>query len=62
MDREYKTIREITEHGEAAVGKMIKELCHTGKVEKWYTSPRNKGWLGNATEKDWFGLANNNRP
>lgn len=62
MDREYKTIREIKERGEAAVGKMIKELVTQENVNKWYASPRNKGWLGNAVEKDWFGLANNSRP
>ncbi|MDL4842465.1 MutH/Sau3AI family endonuclease [Aquibacillus rhizosphaerae] len=62
MDREYKTIREIKERGEAAVGKMIKELVTQENVDKWYASPRNKGWLGNAVEKDWFGLANNSRP
>ncbi|WP_064094124.1 MutH/Sau3AI family endonuclease [Rossellomorea aquimaris] len=62
MDREYKTIREIKERGEAAIGKMIKELVTQENVDKWYASPRNKGWLGNAVEKDWFGLANNSRP
>ncbi|MEI5909344.1 MutH/Sau3AI family endonuclease [Bacillus spongiae] len=62
MDREYKTIREVKERGEAAVGKMIKELVTQENVDKWYASPRNKGWLGNAIEKDWFGLANNSRP
>lgn len=62
MDREYKTIREIKERGEASVGKMIKELVVKENVDKWYASPRNKGWLGNAVEKDWFGLANNSRP
>ncbi|UDK98244.1 hypothetical protein EYB33_19080 [Lysinibacillus sphaericus] len=62
MDREYKTIREIKEHSDAAVGKMIKELFTQETVDKWYASPRNKGWLGNAVEKDWFGLANNSRP
>ncbi|PFE91192.1 hypothetical protein COF76_24785 [Bacillus wiedmannii] len=62
MDREYKTIREIKERGEAAVGKRIKDLVTQETVNKWYASPRNKGWLGNAVEKDWFGLANNNRP
>lgn len=62
MDREYKTIREIKERGEAAVGKMIRELVTQENVYKWYASPRNKGWLGNAVEKDWFGLANNSRP
>lgn len=62
MDREYKTIREIKERGEAAVDKMIKELVTQETVDKWYASPRNKGWLGNAVEKDWFGLANNSRP
>lgn len=62
MDREYKTIREIKERGEAAVGKMIKELVTEETVDKWYANPRNKGWLGNAVEKDWFGLANNSRP
>ncbi|WP_433595415.1 MutH/Sau3AI family endonuclease [Lysinibacillus xylanilyticus] len=62
MDREYKTIREIKERGEAAVGKMIRELVTQENVDKWYASPRNKGWLGNAVEKDWFGLSNNSRP
>ena len=62
MDREYKTIREIKERGEAAVGKMIKELVTQENVDKWYASPKNKGWLGNAVEKDWFGLVNNSRP
>ncbi|MCF6139082.1 MutH/Sau3AI family endonuclease [Pseudalkalibacillus berkeleyi] len=62
MDREYKTIREIKEHGEAAIGKMIKDLVTQENVDKWYASPRNKGWLGNAVEKDWFGLENNSRP
>lgn len=62
MDREYKTIREIKERGEAAVGKKIKELVTHENVDKWYASPRNKGWLGNAVEKDWFGLVNNSRP
>lgn len=62
MDREYKNIREIKERGEAAIGKMIKELVKQENVDKWYASPRNKGWLGNAVEKDWFGLANNSRP
>lgn len=62
MDREYKTIREIKERGEAAVGKKIKELVTQENVDKWYASPRNKGWLGNAVEKDWFGLVNNSRP
>lgn len=62
MDREYKTIREIKERGEAAVGKKIKELVTQENVDKWYDSPRNKGWLGNAVEKDWFGLVNNSRP
>lgn len=62
MDREYKTIREIKERGEAAVGKLIRELVTQENVDKWFTSPRNKGWLGNAVEKDWFGLVNNSRP
>lgn len=62
MDREYKTIREIKERGDAAVNKMIKELVTQESVDKWYASPRNKGWLGNAVEKDWFGLENNSRP
>ena len=61
MDREYGTIREIKEHGEAAVGKMIKEIVTHENVDKWYANPRNKGWLGNAVQKDWFGLEVNSR-
>ncbi|MDX8289128.1 MutH/Sau3AI family endonuclease [Metabacillus indicus] len=62
MDREYKTIREIKERGEAAVGRRIRDLVTKESVYKWCASPKNKGWLGNAVEKDWFGLSNNNRP
>ena len=62
MDRQYKTIREIKERGDNAIGKPIKDLVTKKNVEKWYDSPKNKGWLGNAIEKDWFGLENNNRP
>lgn len=60
MTKKYKTIREVKERGDQAVGKSIKDLVTSENVENWYLSPKNKGWLGRAIEKDWFGLENNN--
>lgn len=62
MEKEYQTVREIKERGEAAVGKKIRELVSQESVDSWYNNPKNKGWLGNVIEKDWFGLENNSRP
>lgn len=62
MTKKYETIREIKERGENAIGKSIKELVTIETLKNWYLSPKNKGWLGNAIEKDWFGLENNNLP
>lgn len=62
MNKEYKSVREIKEHGEAAIGKRIRELVSKESVNSWYVNPKNKGWIGNSIEKDWFGLENNSRP
>ena len=61
MDKIWNSIEDLHEHALKAVDKPIKDLVEEETVQKYYANPKNKGWIGNSIESDWFGLANNSR-
>lgn len=57
----WNTVEELHEHALNAVNKPVKDLVKEETVLKYYHNPKNKGWIGNSIESDWFGLPNNSR-
>lgn len=60
-EKVWHSVEELHEQALKAVGKPIKELVKEETIQKYYDNPKNKGWIGNSIESDWFGLANNSR-
>lgn len=60
-EKVWHSVEELHEQALKAVGKPLKELVKEETVQKYYDNPKNKGWIGNSIESDWFGLANNSR-
>lgn len=58
--KKWNSVEEVLEHGYKAKNKLIKEIVSGNSLEVFEESPRNKGWIGNAIEKDYFELTNNN--
>ncbi|MBO3061356.1 Sau3AI family type II restriction endonuclease [Mammaliicoccus fleurettii] len=58
----WKSVEEVHEHAKKAVNRKIKSLITDESLKKYYNKPKNKGWIGNAIEQDWFKVENNNRP
>lgn len=59
--KKWSSVSEVHERAEEAVGKPIKSIVSEENVKLYYSNPKNKGWTGNAIEKDWFQIPNNNR-
>ena len=59
--KKWNSVEEVHKHAKNAVGQKIRNLVSEETVDKYYASPNNKGWLGNAIESDWFQIPNNSR-
>lgn len=59
MTNEWDSIEEVHAHAKKAVNKKVKEIVNQETVLNY--NPKNKGWVGNSIESDWFGLPNNSR-
>lgn len=59
MSKEWNSIAEVHIHAKKAVNKKIKEIVKPETVH--YFNPKNKGWVGNSIESDWFEIPNNSR-
>lgn len=57
----WNNISNLHEHANKAVNKKIQDIVYPETVQKYYANPKNKGWIGNSIESDWFGLPNNTR-
>jgi len=57
----WTSVGELHKKALDSVGKPVKGLVKERTVQKYYDNPKNKGWIGNSIESDWFGLANNSR-
>lgn len=57
----WNSVDEVHKHALKAVDKQIKDIVKEDSVQKYYAQPKNKGWIGNAIESDWFGIPNNTR-
>ncbi|MCY1573109.1 Sau3AI family type II restriction endonuclease [Staphylococcus pettenkoferi] len=60
-NKRWKSVEEVHNHAKKAVNKKIKDLTTQETVEKYYANTKNKGWIGNAIESDWFDVPNNSR-
>ena len=60
-NKKWKSVEEVHNHAKKAVNKKIKDLTTQETVEKYYANTKNKGWIGNAIESDWFDVPNNSR-
>ncbi|MFI3130047.1 Sau3AI family type II restriction endonuclease [Mammaliicoccus sciuri] len=60
-DKIWQSIEEVHEHAKNAVNKKVKSLITDESLKKYYNNPKNKGWIGNSIEQDWFEIGNNNR-
>lgn len=59
MNREWNSVEEVHAHAKKAVNKKVKEIVNPETVLNY--NPKNKGWVGNSIESDWFELPNNTR-
>ena len=59
--KKWNSVEEVHKHAKNAVGQKSRNLVSEETVDKYYASPNNKGWLGNAIESDWFQIPNNSR-
>ncbi|PEX04823.1 hypothetical protein CN453_04750 [Bacillus cereus] len=57
----WQSVEELHNHAKQAIGRQIKNLVKPETTQKYYDSPKNKGWIGNSVESDYFGLPNNSR-
>ncbi|SFB98987.1 DNA mismatch repair protein MutH [Bacillus sp. OV322] len=57
----WESVEEVHNHAKAAIGKQIREIIKEGTIKKYYDNPKNKGWVGNSIESDWFYIPNNSR-
>ena len=60
-EKKWHSVAELHEQALKAVGNPVKNLVEEETVNYYYKNPKNKGWIGNSIESDWFGLANNSR-
>lgn len=60
-EKVWNSIEELHEQALKAVDLPLKDLVEEDTVDNYYVNPKNKGWIGNSIESDWFGLANNSR-
>lgn len=58
--KKWLSVKEVHEQALRAVDKPIKDLVMKETLKKYYEKPRNKGWIGNSIESDWFYVKNNN--
>src|SRR5699024_10666799 len=59
MTKKWNSIKEVHAHAKKAVNKKVKEVVKPETVLNY--NPKNKGWVGNSIESDWFGIANNSK-
>lgn len=59
--KKWKSVEGLHTHAKQAIGKQIKNLVKPETTQKYYDNPKNKGWIGNSIEADYFGLPNNSR-
>lgn len=59
MTMEWNSITEVHAHAKKAVNKKLKEIVKPETV--FHYNYKNKGWVGNSIESDWFGIPNNSR-
>src|SRR5690625_1486800 len=59
MAKKWDSIEEVHAHAKKAVNKKVKEIVNPETVFNY--NPKNKGWVGNSIESDWFGLPNTSR-
>lgn len=59
MAKEWRSIEEVHLHAKKAVNKKVKEIVNPDTVANY--NPKNKGWVGNSIESDWFGIPNNSK-
>src|SRR5699024_7213137 len=59
--KKWKSVEEVHNHALKAVDQQIKYLVKEDSLQKYYEQPKNKGWIGNSIESDWFGIPNNSR-
>lgn len=57
----WYSVEDLHNHAKKTTDKQIKDLVQESTTDKYYANPKNKGWIGNSIESDWFGLANNSR-
>src|SRR5699024_696118 len=54
-------IYQVHQHALKAENHSIKSIVKQETVDNYYNNLKNKGWIGNSIEEDWFGVINNNR-
>lgn len=59
MTKKWNSIKEVHAHAKKAVNKRVKEVVKPETVLNY--NPKNKGWVGNSIESDWFGIPNNSK-
>jgi len=57
--KKWNSIKEVHAHAKKAVNKKVKEVVKPETVLNY--NPKNKGWVGNSIESDWFGIPNNSK-
>lgn len=60
-EKKWSSVEEVHSHAQDAIGKLVKSLVTETTLQKYFDKPDNKGWIGNAIERDWFGIPNNSR-
>lgn len=60
-EKKWSSVEEVHNRGKEAINKQIFELVKDETVEKYWNNTKNKGWIGNSIESDWFKIPNNSR-
>ena len=59
MAKQWDSIREVHSHAKKAVNKKVRDVVKRETVFNY--NSKNKGWVGNSIESDWFGIPNNSK-
>lgn len=61
QERVWDNVDDLHARALEAVNNPLKNLVKEETVQNYYDNPKNKGWIGNSIESDWFYLPNNSR-
>lgn len=59
--KKWESVEEVYNHALDAVGEKVEDIIKEESVQYYYKNPKNKGWIGNKIEEDYFYIPNNNK-